>query len=68
MTLLSEMGDVLRACLTTEEVYEVIVRVAQEIFPVLGGALYVLGPLRNIVEAVAEWGDTSQDGAYVCSR
>ena len=60
MTLLSEMGDVLRACLTTEEVYEVIVRVAQEIFPVLGGALYVLGPLRNIVEAVAEWGDTSK--------
>ena len=28
--------------------------------PVLGGALYVLGPLRNIVEAVAEWGDTSK--------
>ena len=60
MTLLSEMGDILRACLTTEEVYEVIVRVAQEVFPVLGGALYVLGPLRNIVEAVAEWGDTSK--------
>ena len=60
MALLSEMGDVLRACLTTEEVYEVIVRVAQEIFPVLGGAIYVLGPLRNIVEAVAEWGDTSK--------
>jgi diguanylate cyclase (GGDEF)-like protein/PAS domain S-box-containing protein len=60
MTLLSEMGDILRACLTTEEVYEVIARVAQEVFPVLGGALYVLGPLRNIVEAVAEWGDTSK--------
>jgi diguanylate cyclase (GGDEF)-like protein/PAS domain S-box-containing protein len=60
MTLLSEMGDILRACFTTEEVYEVIVRVAQEIFPVLGGALYVIGPLRNIVEAVAEWGDTSK--------
>jgi diguanylate cyclase (GGDEF)-like protein/PAS domain S-box-containing protein len=59
MTSLSEMGDILRACLTTEEVYEVIVRVAQEIFPVQGGALYVIGPLRNIVEAVAEWGDTS---------
>ena len=60
MTLLSEMGDILRACVTTEEVYEVIVRVSQEIFPVLGGALFVLGPLRNIVEAVAEWGDTTQ--------
>ena len=60
MTLLSEMGDILRACLTTEEVYEVIVRVAQEIFPAQGGALFVIGPLRNIVEAVAEWGDTSK--------
>lgn len=60
MTLLSEMGDILRACFTTEEVYEVIVRVAQEVFPMLGGALYVIGPLRNIVEAVAEWGDTSK--------
>lgn len=60
MTLLSEMGDVLRACVTTEEVYEVIVRVAQEIFPAQGGALFIIGPLRNIVESVAEWGDTSQ--------
>jgi diguanylate cyclase (GGDEF)-like protein/PAS domain S-box-containing protein len=60
MTLLSEMGDVLRACVTTEEVYEVIVRVSQEIFPAQGGALFIIGPLRNIVEAVAEWGDTSQ--------
>jgi diguanylate cyclase (GGDEF)-like protein/PAS domain S-box-containing protein len=60
MTLLSEMGDILRACLTTDEVYEVIVRISREVFPVEGGALYVLGPVRNIVEAVAEWGDISQ--------
>jgi diguanylate cyclase (GGDEF)-like protein/PAS domain S-box-containing protein len=60
MTLLSEMGDILRACLTMEEVYEVIVRVAQDIFPAQGGALFVMGPLRNIVEAVAEWGDISR--------
>ncbi len=59
MTLLSEMGDILRACLTKEEIYAVIERTAQEIFPLQAGALFVLGPLRNIVEAVAEWGDTS---------
>jgi diguanylate cyclase (GGDEF)-like protein len=58
MTLLGEMGDILRACVNTKEVYEVIVKIAQEIFPIQGGALYVLGPLRNIVESVAEWGDT----------
>jgi len=60
LTLLSEMGDILRACLTTEEIYEVIVRISQEIFPVEGGALYVLGPMRNVVEAVAQWGDTEK--------
>ena len=60
MKLLNEMGDILRACLTKEEVYEVIVRISREIFPVQGGALYVIGPVRNIVESVAEWGDTSK--------
>lgn len=59
MTLLSEMGDMLRACLTTEEAYTVIVRVAQQIFPVQVGALYVISPARNLVEAVAVWGDSS---------
>ncbi len=60
MTLLSELGDILRACLSTDEIYEVIIKVAQEIFPEQSGALYVIGPQRTIVEAVAEWGDTSK--------
>jgi diguanylate cyclase (GGDEF)-like protein/PAS domain S-box-containing protein len=60
MTLLSELGDILRACLSTEEIYEVIKRVAREIFPNQAGALFVIGPQRTIVEAVAEWGDTSK--------
>jgi diguanylate cyclase (GGDEF)-like protein/PAS domain S-box-containing protein len=59
MTLLSEMADTLRACLTTDEAYTVIVRVAQQIFPVRAGALYVIAPSRNLVEAVAVWGDSS---------
>ncbi len=59
MTLLSEMGDMLRACLTTEEAYTVIVRVAQQIFPVQVGALYVITSSRNLVEAVALWGEAS---------
>jgi diguanylate cyclase (GGDEF)-like protein/PAS domain S-box-containing protein len=57
MTMLNEMGDILRACLTTEEAYGVIVRVAQQIFPARVGALYVIADSRNLVEAVAVWGD-----------
>ncbi len=59
MTLLNEMGDILRACLTSEEAYNVIVRVAQQIFPVQVGALYIIAPSRNSVEAVAVWGDAT---------
>ncbi len=58
MTMLNEMGDILRACLTTEEAYNVIVRTAQQIFPAKVGALYVIAASRNTVEAVAVWGDT----------
>ena len=59
MTLLSEMGDMLRACLTSDEAYSVIVRVAQQIFPVQAGALFAITASRNLVEAVAVWGDAS---------
>jgi diguanylate cyclase (GGDEF)-like protein/PAS domain S-box-containing protein len=61
MTLLNEMGDILRACLTTEEVYEVLVKVAREVFPDLGGALFVIGSTRNMVESKAQWGSLSQE-------
>jgi diguanylate cyclase (GGDEF)-like protein/PAS domain S-box-containing protein len=57
MTTLNEMGDILRACLTTDEAYNVIVRVAQQIFPVKVGALYVISATHNVVEAAAVWGD-----------
>jgi diguanylate cyclase (GGDEF)-like protein/PAS domain S-box-containing protein len=60
MTLLSDMGDMLRACLTTSEAYSVIVSVAQQIFPVQMGTLYIIDKPRNVLEAVASWGETPQ--------
>jgi diguanylate cyclase (GGDEF)-like protein/PAS domain S-box-containing protein len=59
MTMLNEMGDILRACFTLDEAYNVIVRVAQQIFPVQVGALYVIAPSRHSVESVAVWGDAA---------
>jgi diguanylate cyclase (GGDEF)-like protein/PAS domain S-box-containing protein len=59
MALLNDMGDILRACLTSEEAYNVIVRVAQQIFPVEVGALYIISASRHTVESVAVWGDTT---------
>jgi diguanylate cyclase (GGDEF)-like protein/PAS domain S-box-containing protein len=59
MTWLGEMGDMLRSCLTMEEIYGVIVRVSQRLFPVQAGALYIVGATGTAAESVAAWGDTS---------
>jgi diguanylate cyclase (GGDEF)-like protein/PAS domain S-box-containing protein len=59
MTWLGEMGDMLRSCLTAEEIYGVIVRVAQRLFPSQAGALYIIGATGSAAESVAAWGDTS---------
>lgn len=56
-TLLNEMGDLLQTCVTAEEAYAVIARFAQRLFPTEAGALCVLNPSQNLVEAVAVWGD-----------
>ena len=56
MTLLNEMGDLLRACLTVDEAYRAIVPVAKELFSPDSGALCVITDLRNLAEAVAVWG------------
>ena len=56
MTLLNEMGDLLRACLTVEEAYTAIIPVVKELFSPDSGALCVITDLRNLAEAVAVWG------------
>ncbi|MDR0842838.1 MAG: PAS domain S-box protein [Acidobacteriota bacterium] len=56
MTLFGELGDILCACLAPSEIYDVIARISQELFPGLGGALFVFDSSRNIVESVVEWG------------
>ncbi|MBP1609239.1 MAG: diguanylate cyclase with and sensor, partial [Acidobacteria bacterium] len=42
------------------EAYSVIVNVAQQIFPVQTGALYIIDKPRNVLEAVALWGEPSK--------
>ena len=57
MTLLSEMGNWLQSCQTAEEAFAVIGRSVQQLFPKRVGALYILSASRNVVEAVASWGE-----------
>jgi diguanylate cyclase (GGDEF)-like protein/PAS domain S-box-containing protein len=56
---LGEMGDMLKACITIDEVYIVIVQSVKQLFPDYTGALCIINASRNIVETVREWGESS---------
>ncbi len=56
ISLLSEMGDMLRACRSLEEAYGVIAPMASQLFPLESGAVSVIPPGSAFVETVAVWG------------
>jgi diguanylate cyclase (GGDEF)-like protein/PAS domain S-box-containing protein len=56
ISLLSEMGDMLRACRSPEEAYGVIEPMASQLFPLESGSVSVLTPGTSLVETVAQWG------------
>jgi diguanylate cyclase (GGDEF)-like protein len=56
--LLGEMGGLLQTCLTVEEASTVIAQFAQQLFSRDFGALYAFSDSRNVVEAVATWGES----------
>jgi diguanylate cyclase (GGDEF)-like protein/PAS domain S-box-containing protein len=60
MTLLSEMGDLLECCSTTQEACAVVAQSLQKLFPeALSGTLYLFRSSRNLVEAAVRWGNDS---------
>lgn len=66
--LLGEMVELLQACATTREGYDVIGKSIQNFFPgTMTGALCILNSSHNILEAVTTWGKGSQSGELVFS-
>jgi diguanylate cyclase (GGDEF)-like protein/PAS domain S-box-containing protein len=59
ISLLSEMGDMLRACRSPEEAYEVIAPLASQLFPGESGSVSVISAAAGLAETVAEWGSPS---------
>src|SRR5882762_7684448 len=57
ITLLSQLGALLHACLTTDEAFKVFGQFAPRLFPTESGALYILSPSRNTLESASAWGD-----------
>lgn len=56
--LLNEMGDLLQSCQTVEETSAVVAQFARKLFPNESGALCLIAPSRNFVEAIATWGES----------
>jgi diguanylate cyclase (GGDEF)-like protein/PAS domain S-box-containing protein len=57
LTLINCMAEKLQSCLSLDEAYPLIARHAQGLFPVWSGALFILDPVNNLLEAVSTWGD-----------
>lgn len=65
--ILSETREFLQACLTTEEIGPVIVRLMTSLFPDTAGALFLLSASRTDLEAAVRWGNlpgNSDDGTF----
>ena len=58
VVLITEMGDLLQTSLTIEEAYAVITQYAPRLFPDESGALFVYSASRNLLDAIAVWGDS----------
>ena len=54
--LLNEMGRLLQACQSSEEVYGIIADLAGQMFPDAAGALYTLNTQRTFVNLIVSWG------------
>jgi len=58
--LIREIGDLLQTCITTAEACQVISQAMEKLFPGESGALCMLNASRNLLEAMAVWGDFPQ--------
>jgi len=57
INLLNEMGDLLQTCHIVEEASAVVAQFARQLFPHQSGALCLIAPSRNLVDAITTWGE-----------
>jgi diguanylate cyclase (GGDEF)-like protein len=56
ITQISDLGSLLQACTSREEVFRLIPERMRRLFPGASGAISLLSPSRNRVESAADWG------------
>jgi diguanylate cyclase (GGDEF)-like protein len=63
---LTELVDILQSCQSVEEAYNIVKDILPSILPSKSGALCITSGSRDVVEAVATWGDTnSTEKAFI---
>src|SRR5262249_35812123 len=61
LDLLNRMGELFQACLSLDEAYAVIGRLAPRLFPTEAGAVLALSSARNLIEVITAWGTHTMD-------
>jgi diguanylate cyclase (GGDEF)-like protein len=65
MKLMNNMNDLLQACVTQAEAYQVITMIAGDLFPGHNGSLAILDGKHGHLEVVARWGaETTMEAAF----
>ncbi len=62
LDLLNRMGELFQACLSLDEAYGVIGRLAPRLFPTEAGAVLALNSTRTLIEVVTKWGSEPVGG------
>lgn len=62
--LLSEMGDMLQACRTVDEAYEVVGPIGVRLFPDAVGCVSATAPNGGLVDTVARWGEERESATF----
>ena len=55
--ILGKMNDLLRACPSSSEAYDIIAEFCAQLLPEYAGALYIFSASRNVLRSVATWND-----------
>jgi diguanylate cyclase (GGDEF)-like protein/PAS domain S-box-containing protein len=58
VTLINGLVEALQSCLSAGEAYPIIAGYVPQLFALMSGALFILDPGSNLMEAVARWGNS----------
>lgn len=64
ITQISELGSLLQACASREEVFRLVPERLRRLFPGTSGCVALISSSRNRVESVAEWGISPNDQLF----